>query len=151
MVGAKNELLLLLLFCLAATASTFMHPHRRRHQAQNHTLREKTPAPLCNITMFSPLPEQALIALCEWGLVNNTMVNRSPRTILEYVCLNGGDECGGRRTYRCGELRDKFPVSYTDAEGGETVHTRDMSFSMGCGCIRRPSNKLQQFNMPIPE
>ena len=96
---------------------------------------------------FQPLPGTTVLAHCKWEVKLTTVLNRIPQTITEILCQTPNEVCSNNSAYHCRQIRSKMLVGYT--EGGNLVEVRNNTVSVGCSCVRRTSNVVQQFLNPI--
>ena len=96
---------------------------------------------------FHPLPGTIIASHCTWEVKLNTVYNRIPQTITEILCHNPNEVCGGNSNYHCRQIRSKMLVGYT--EGNNIVNLRNNTVSIGCSCVRRPTQFVENFGSPI--
>lgn len=104
---------------------------------------------------FDPVPGLVVGAHCTWDVERNTVHNRIPSTITEILCRSPNSDCGGNSNYECRQIKTKMVVAYTgtlEVGGPLTVlKSRNTTVSIGCSCVMKQSNRVEQFLHPIEE
>ena len=142
----RMKLCITILLFITTIISTFGKPHlplsRYTRSISNQSV---LPPTFGSAKLFQPIPSAIIGAHCEWEIIFNTVPNRIPQTITEIVCQQPNSVCGGNHAYQCHQIRSKMLVGYT--EGDSLMDLRNMTFNIGCSCVRRSSN-LVSFLIP---
>ena len=150
MLHSNNILLVLFQFSLASTMLAFQFAEfHTNYYLRNLRLRRQQAALLGSAKMFSPFPDEAVIAQCEWIQKKDTVENRIPPTITETFCRHPNDVCLSNSAYGCGQVRTKMEVAYRAKDDHDQIaYIRNITISMGCSCIRRQSAWVETFLRP---